>query len=74
MMTKKFNNSKPELDLVKARLGEIRMPAHERLLAEAHLARAEAIAEAIVTAARFVKRAVLRHVLRPIRRFAAALG
>jgi hypothetical protein len=73
-MTKEFNNSKPELDPVKARLSAVRMPAYERLLAEAHLARAEAIAAAIVTVARFAKRAVLRHVLRPIRRFAAALG
>jgi hypothetical protein len=73
-MNKKFNNSKPCVNAMKARLAAIQMPACERLCAEAQLERAEAVAEAIVAIARFVKTALVRHVLRPIRRFATALG
>jgi hypothetical protein len=40
---------------LEARLLEIRMPAYERLAAQAHLARAEAIAELIVAAMHGVK-------------------
>ena len=42
--------------LLAARLSEIQMPSHERLMAQAHLARAEAIANLIAAAIRSAKR------------------
>ena len=42
---------------LEARLREIRMPAYERLTAQAHLARAEAIADLIVAAVRALESA-----------------
>ena len=40
---------------IRARLREIGMPSYERLVAEAHLARAEAISDLIVAAVRKVQ-------------------
>ena len=40
---------------LEARLREIRMPEYQRLTAQAHLARAEAIADLIVAAVRAMK-------------------
>ena len=42
-------------DLLQQRLDEIQMPSYERLVAQAHLARAEAIADVIVRAVNGLK-------------------
>jgi predicted MarR family transcription regulator len=42
-------------DLLQQRLDEIQMPSYERLVAQAHLARAEAIADLIVGAVNGLK-------------------
>lgn len=54
------------------RLAQIRMSAYDRILAEAHLARAEAIADLLVGAATFVNRGLRALVLRPFQRVTAA--
>jgi len=69
-----LSNSNSDLKAIEARLDEIRMPSYERMLAKAHLARAEAVADLIVGVARFVKKSVAALFLRPIRRLAAAFG
>ena len=61
-MNYKLNRANPEAESLAARLDEIRMPAYERLTAQAHLARAELISDWIVAAVRafqslFAKRA-----------------
>ena len=43
--------------LLQERLNEIQMPSYQRLVAQAHLARAEAIADLVVAGIQAVKRA-----------------
>lgn len=73
-MKPNVNKSNAGLKAIEARLDEIRMPSYERMLAKAHLARAEAVADLIVGVARFVKKSVAALFLRPIRRLVAAFG
>lgn len=55
-MTMNYNLSRTNANsTVEARLREIRMPSYERLTAQAHLARAEAISDLIVAAIRAVQ-------------------
>jgi hypothetical protein len=56
------------------RLQQIRMGAHDRLLAEAHLARAEYVADVLVGSFDFVKRGLRALVLRPFQRVTAAFN
>ncbi len=48
------------------------MGAHDRLLAEAHLARAEFLADILIGSIDFVKRGLRTLVLRPFQRVTAA--
>ena len=50
-----MSNKRARDGLLQQRLDEIRMPSYERLLAHAHLARAEAIADVIVRAVNGLK-------------------
>ena len=50
-----YNRKSAGHSLLQARLNEIQMPSYERLTAQAHLARAEAIADLIAAAARAPK-------------------
>lgn len=59
-------------DTVRERLRELRIGEHERLMAEAHLARAEAIAELLARAAAAVRGAARALLRRPWRRIAEA--
>ena len=72
-MREGFRNSNPELDILSSRLRDIRMSGQERLMAEAHLARAEAIAELMVRFSAWVKRMARLLVLRPIARLSESL-
>ncbi len=54
------------------RLQQIRMCAHDRLLAEAHLARAEFLADVLIGSIDFAKRGLRTLVLRPFQRVTAA--
>lgn len=56
------------------RLQQIRMGAHDRLLAEAHLARAEFLADVLIGSIDFLKRGLRALVLRPFQRVAAAFN
>ena len=51
-MATRMSRSNCRPDTLYERLDQIRMPAYERLAAQAHLARAEAIADLIVAAVR----------------------
>ncbi len=72
-MRQEFRNSNPELDLLSERLRDIRMSDQDRLMAEAHLARAEAIADLVSRFAAWVKRTVQARVVRPAERLAESL-
>lgn len=72
-MRNDFRNSNPELDILRSRLGDIRMSERERLVAEAHLARAEAIAELMARFGAWVKRMARILVVRPIARLSESL-
>jgi siroheme synthase len=77
MKTKlKKSNDHPKMDstdlLIRERLREVRMGEYERIVAQAHLARAEAIAELLVRAAALAKKAVRGVLGRPLGRITAA--
>lgn len=67
-MEMRLNKTNSDLDPLIKRLKEIRMPEYERLIAEAHLARAEAIADLLVRAAQGFKALARKVVLEPARR------
>lgn len=69
-----ISNSKHEGTTPLDRLHQIRMGAHDRLLAEAHLARAEYFADALLGSIDFVKRGLRAVVLRPFQRVTAAFN
>jgi hypothetical protein len=60
-------------DAVRDRLRDIRIGEHERLIAEAHLARAEAIADLLARAIESVRSATRALLSRPWQRIAAAI-
>lgn len=68
--------SKPKLDgsATLDRLQQIQISAHDRLLAEAHLARAEFLADVVIGSIDVAKRILRTLVLRPFRRAAAAFN
>lgn len=67
-MSKKISRTNSNLDLLYARLDEVRMSKHERLRAKASLARAEAVADAVVGAIDLVKRGLRFLLRRPVGR------
>lgn len=71
-MRSQISISKLEGNTPLDRLQQIRMGAHDRLLAEAHLARAEFLADVLIGAMDLAKRGLRALVLRPFRRAAAA--
>lgn len=73
-MERKLNRTNRELGTLIERLKEVRMPEYERLAAEAHLARAEAIADLLVRAAGTLKAVARRRVIEPVRRGLAWVG
>jgi hypothetical protein len=66
-MTEKISKSNADWETINARLSEVRMSGHQRLRAEAQLARAQAIADALVVLSATVKRAVKQVFERPYR-------
>jgi len=73
-MRSQISNSKLEGSTPLDRLQQIRMGAHERLLAEAHLARAEYLADVLIGSIDLVKRGLRTLVLRPFQRVTAAFS
>ena len=71
-MSSTISNSKLEGTTPLDRLQQIRMSAHDRVLAEAHLARAEFLADVLIGSIAFAKRGLRALVLRPFQRVTAA--
>ena len=71
-MRSQISNSKLEGNTPLDRLQQIRMGAHDRLLAEAHLARAEFLADVLIGSMDLAKRGLRTLVLRPFQRVTAA--
>lgn len=72
-MRSTISNTKREGTTPLDRLQQVRMGAHDRLLAEAHLARAELLADVLIGSIDFAKRVLRTVVLRPFQRVTAAL-
>lgn len=72
-MRSTISNTKREGTTPLDRLQQVRMGAHDRLLAEAHLARAEFLADVLIGSIDLAKRVLRTVVLRPFRRVTAAL-
>ena len=70
-MNKNNGKTDPSLEVLYARLDEVRMSDHERLRAKGSLAQAEAFADFMVEMANGIKRLLKILVLRPIRRLTA---
>jgi len=73
-MKEKINKTNENLTLSRARLDQIQMSAHERLIAEAQLARAEAAVEALGALFALGRRLVKTLVVRPFRRTTTSAG
>lgn len=73
-MSSPISKSKLEGTTPLDRLQQIRMGAHDRVLAEAHLARAEYLADVLLGSIDFVKRGLRAVVLRPFQRVTAAFN
>ena len=69
-----LNRTNADRELLRTRLDEIVMPSYERLTAQAHLERAEVIADLIIAVARMVKALTQSLVVRPWRRALDAIG
>ena len=64
-MPEKISKSNADWETINTRLAEVRMSDHQRLKAEAQLARAQAIADALVVLSAAVKRALKQIFDRP---------
>ena len=73
-MSSKQSRSEASLEYLYARLDTVRMSAHERLRAKAHLAQAEAVADAIFGLIAFTKRLLTAPFARPLRRPTTSAG
>ena len=73
-MERRISKGKSDLEILYARLDQVRISGHERLRAEASLARAEAFADLMVKITGAVKQLLKTLVLRPVRRFITSLG
>lgn len=65
-MNANASKTNQDLDFFNQRLDEIRMSGHERLLAKARFARAEAFAEALSVAAQAIARLFKRLTAKPV--------
>ncbi len=73
-MNQKLNKTNGDLAFFKARLDQVQMNPHERLLAEAQLARAEAAVEVVARFVDFVRRSFRTPAGHPVRRRATPAG
>ena len=73
-MSNRVPRTRSSDDLLYTRLNEIRMPAYERLVAEAHLASAEAITDVVVAAIRALQWVPKTLAARRLRRALARSG
>jgi len=64
-MTSKISKSNADWKTINERLAEVRMGGHQRLTAQAQLARAQAVADTLVILSATVKRAVKQLFDRP---------
>jgi hypothetical protein len=64
-MTDKVSKSNADWETINQRLAEVRMGGHQRLRAQAQLARAQAVADTLVVLSATVKRAVKQVFDRP---------
>lgn len=73
-METRLNRTNADRELLRARLDEIVMPSYERLIAQAHLERAEVIADLIIAVVRKLKALTHWLVVRPVRRVLDEMG
>jgi len=73
-MDMKISKTNGNLAFLRTRLDQVQMSAHERLLAEAQLARAEAVVEVVAELVNLGKRLLKALVARPARRPTASVG
>ena len=66
-MANKVSKSNADWEMINRRLAEVRLNGHQRLKAEAQLARAQAVADTLVILSATVKRAVKQIFDRPYR-------
>lgn len=64
-MTEKISKSNADWETIEARLSQVKLSDHELIKAQAHLARAEAVADALAALASAVKRALKHAFERP---------
>lgn len=69
-----MSKSKSEVSSTHDRLQQIRMGAHDRIVAEAQLARAEYLADLLLASVEFLSKGLRALVLRPFRRVTAAFN
>lgn len=73
-MNAKISKTNENLVFFRTRLDQVQMSAHERLIAEAQLARAEAAVEALRALFALGRRLVKTLVVRPFRRTTTSAG
>ena len=73
-MSNRLPRTRSSNDLLYTRLNEIRMPAYERRVAEAHLASAEAITDVVVAAIRALQSVAKSLTPRRLRRAFTRIG
>lgn len=73
-MKDKISKANLDLEFLNSRLDEVRMSAHERLLAKASLARADAISDSLLELTGALKRLLKNFLVCPIRRLTSAWG
>ena len=71
-MNGEFSKTNDEFESISARLREVRMTEHDRLIAQAHLMRAQAISNLLVALGRGLKALALA-LLRPLQRLGAQI-
>lgn len=69
-----LNKTNADANAIYARLKEVRLSSHDRMLAEANLARAEAIAEILAAGFKAGREFLARLVVRPLKRLTASIG
>ncbi len=73
-MSSNISKANSEGTTPRDRLAQIRMGAYDRIVAEAHLARGEAIAGFLIGVVSFVSRGLRALVVRPFQRLTAAFS
>jgi len=73
-MNEKISKTNEDLEFFHGRLDEVRMSSYERLIAKAHFARAEAVADLLLALARGIARLFKAPATKPGRHAAPSAG